>query len=141
MLAIYVKCNLFCSDPCYNSVLSVTQCPKPLISNGNINPSQTTYKVNERVEFTCAATHKLVGETTSTCTKTGDKVEWDKSTPVCKGTHITMTVSRVSVLTKSYNVILSRQMLYHVVLADLGGRALRTPPYGTQFFHFRIHFL
>ena len=25
-------------------------------------------------------------------------------------------------------------------LADLGGRARRTPPYGTQFFRFRIHF-
>ena len=24
-------------------------------------------------------------------------------------------------------------------LADLGGRAQRTPPYGTQFFRFRIH--
>ena len=25
-------------------------------------------------------------------------------------------------------------------LADLGGRAGRTPPYGTKFFHFHIHF-
>ena len=28
----------------------------------------------------------------------------------------------------------------HISLADLGGRARRTPPHRTQFFHFRIHF-
>ena len=44
----------------------------------------------------------------------------------------------IKLVSLSYSKIVTRYK--HFALADLGGHARRTPPYGTQFFHFRIHF-